>query len=148
MDSSSANAIVSARQALLAELLQITSLERGTLAEEFRTGPNPNGKGVVRRGPYFKHQCWEDGKNRSSRVPPQQVDELRQDLANGQRFDQITEQLAALAITQSRNSRAAGQVDSEEKASKKNSRRTASKSASRKPKRSSPSSKSTSRRKA
>ena len=49
------------RKEILAELNDITTMERGTLAEEYRERPALGGQGTVRLCPYFKHQCWEDG---------------------------------------------------------------------------------------
>ena len=86
------------RETILAQLAQCDSIERGTLMEEYREGSSPEGSGTVRRGPYFKHQCWENGKNRSVRVPAQQVVRLREDIENAGRFDQLTAQLAQLAV--------------------------------------------------
>jgi hypothetical protein len=129
------------RQHLLDQLAAITTMQRGTLAEEFREHPSPDGKDTVRLGPYFKHQCWEDGRNLSRRIPAHQVPALREDLANGARFNQITEQLARLNIEHTRALRAAEEsatsTDAEESAAKKNSRRSASPSATRRPRASS-----------
>ena len=57
------------RNELLAQLAAITSMERGALSEEYREVPAADGRGTLRLGPYFKHQCWEEGRNRSARVP-------------------------------------------------------------------------------
>jgi hypothetical protein len=136
------------RQATLAELAALTTLERGTLTEEYREPPSPDGHGTVRRGPYFKHQCWENGRNRSVRVPSEQVAQLRQDIENGQRFDVLTEHLAHLAIEQGRAQRAAhGATAATDITAKKNSRRSASRKDTAKPKPSSRRSAKRSRRK-
>lgn len=116
------------RQAALGKLADITAIERGTLTEEYRERPAPDGKGTVRHGPYFKHQCWENGKNRSVRVPSGQVAQVREHLENGHRFDELTAHLAQLAIEESRTRRAdpsAASV-SADIASKKNSARNVS----------------------
>jgi hypothetical protein len=126
------------RQLLIDQLSAITTMQRGTLAEEFREHPSPDGKGTVRLGPYFKHQCWEDGRNLSRRIPADQLPALREDLANGRHFDQIAEQLARLNIEHTRALRTAEasvtSPDSEKSAAKKNSRRSVSPSSTRKPK--------------
>lgn len=117
------------RRALLAQLAQLSCIERGTLQEEYREQISGEGSERVRRGPYFKHQCWENGRNRSTRVPPEQVAQVREDLENGQRFDQLTSELATLAIEKSRARRASLSADptAEEMIGKKNSRSNASK---------------------
>jgi len=136
------------RQATLAELASLNTIERGTLTEEYREQPSPDGHGTIRRGPYFKHQCWENGRNRSVRVPPEEVAQLRQDIENGRRFDVLTEHLASLAIEQGRARRAThGATTAKDLAAKKNSRRSASMKDTAKPKPSSRRSAKSSRRK-
>jgi hypothetical protein len=131
----------SSRQALLAEFSCITTMQRGTLAEEHRQRPAPDGKGTLRLGPYFKHQSWEGGRNVSRRVPADEVAQLREDLANGQRFDALADELAAVNIAHTRALRA-GQHDEaahqQSGASKKNSGRSALKKGTVKVKASSP----------
>jgi hypothetical protein len=95
------------RPALLDELASLTSIERGSRVEEFRQRAAPDGSDPIIRGPYFKYQVWAEGKNQSSRVPAHEVDALRQDLENGKRFAEVTEELADLAIAQSRELRKA-----------------------------------------
>ena len=125
MDTTDPNII---RQDTLKKLASITAIERGTLAEEYRERPAPDGNGTVQLGPYFKHQCWENGKNRSVRVPSGQVVQVREHLENGHRFDELTATLEQLAIEEGRSQRATlsniPAVDSE---SKKNSTRNVSK---------------------
>lgn len=136
------------RQATLAELAALATIERGTLTEEYRQPPAPDGHGTVRRGPYCKHQCWENGRNRSVRGPSEEVAQLRQDIENGRRFDVLTEHLASLAIAQGRAQRAArGAAVATPLAAKKNSRRSASRKDTAKPRPSSRRSAKRSRRK-
>jgi alpha-ketoglutarate-dependent taurine dioxygenase len=86
------------RQSLVEQIAAITTMQPGTLAEEYREHPSPDGKSVVRRGPYFKHQCWHDGRNLSRRVPVIQAAQLRQDIDNAKLFGQLTAQLGQLNI--------------------------------------------------
>jgi hypothetical protein len=95
------------RQALLDELASLTTIERGTLFEEYRQRAAAAGSSPIQLGPYFKHQSWVAGKNHSSRVAPHEVEALRLDLEHGKRFAQITAELADLAIAQSRENRKA-----------------------------------------
>ena len=118
----------STRTALLAQLGSLTAMARGTLAEEVRERTAPDGSGSIRLGPYFKHQVWADGRNQSARVPAPCVDQLREHLQNGERFDQLTDQLAALAIDEGRAQRAAlapKPVDPARASAKKNSKKNA-----------------------
>lgn len=121
------------RQAALAKLAAITAIERGTLTEEYRERPAPDGNGTVRRGPYFKHQCWENGKNRSVRIPSGQVAQVREHIENGHRFDELTATLEQLAIADGRGQRVALSdiPDSADIESKKYSTRNVSKKSTR-----------------
>lgn len=121
-----------ARAALLEQMAQLTSMERGTLSEEYRERPDGAG-GTVRLGPYFKCQVWEAGVNRSRRVPAEEVPALREDLENHRRFTALAGAFVESAVqeTRSRRGRIAAGADPE---AKKNFRRTARTKASAKPK--------------
>jgi len=121
MDHSSSSQ--SQREALLAQLASIFTIERGSLFEEYREVPKPGGNGTLRKGPYFKHQCWEDKKNRSKRIPANEIPFLREDLENGKHFELIIEELTELNIANARERRnSIKQSDSNsESDSKKNS---------------------------
>jgi hypothetical protein len=124
------------RDDILAKLSAISTMDRGTLAEEYREAPNPNGHGTIKHGPYFKHQCWEDKKNRSKRVNPNEASLLREDLENGQLFNRLIEQLAELNIANARERRKRLNDDGTKEVSdaKKNSSAKSSKKDTRKPK--------------
>jgi hypothetical protein len=85
-------------QAILRELAQIQSLDRGSL-HVIRQGPS---------GPYYNHQCYEDGKKVTRYVPAEQVPDLKTALANYQRFQELVQQYAQLLVDQTRADRAAG----------------------------------------
>jgi hypothetical protein len=115
--------IDSLRKAALEELASLTTIEFGTLSEVYRNRPSPDGSEPVKLGPYTKHQCWENGKNRSTYIQAGHVDSLRQDLENGIRFQQITAQLANDAIQRSREQRlCSAQPDTAPTAEKKTSK--------------------------
>jgi hypothetical protein len=120
------------RSALLQQMAQLSSMERGTLSEEYRERPDGAG-GTVRLGPYFKHQVWEAGANQSRRVPAEEVPALREDLANHQRFTALADALVEQTVQETRARRAAARPGADPEA-KKNSRRTARTKASAKPK--------------
>jgi mannitol-1-phosphate/altronate dehydrogenase len=125
------------RKALLSELASITTMARGTLAEEFREKPAGDGSCTVRLGPYFKHQVWEEGRNRSTRVPAVCVDQLREQMQNAKRFDALTQQLAALATEEGAAQRAAlisTGANQHTADAKKNSRKNACRKDTRRPK--------------
>jgi hypothetical protein len=121
-------------QAILGEMATLTSMERGSLNEEYRSGSRADGGDPVRLGPYYKHQAWEGGRNVSRRVPPEQVPALKDDLANYERFTELATAFAekAIALTRQRRGRITGQEDSS--AAKKNSAKKRGANAIRKPK--------------
>jgi len=112
------------RQSLVDQIAAITTMQPGTLAEEYREHPDTDGKGGVRRGPYFKYQCWHDGRNLSRRVPATEAAQLREDVDNAKLFGQLTAQLAQLNIQHTLALRAAeSSTVTEARESKKNSTR-------------------------
>ena len=90
--------VEAARQSLVDQIAAISTMQPGTLAEEWRERPNPEGIGVLRLGPYYKHQVWKDGRNVSRRVPAAEAALLREDIDNAKRFEQLTQELAHLNI--------------------------------------------------
>jgi len=74
-------------QDLISQIAGITHIECGTLTEECRERTNPEGGPPLKTGPYYKHQCWENKRNRSCRIPPEEVSLLREHLEGGQHFD-------------------------------------------------------------
>lgn len=134
----SSRSVEQERHDLVAQIAAITTMQAGTLAEEYRERPAPDGKGVVRRGPYFKHQCWKDGRNVSRRVPAEEAALLRQDIENAKRFGQLTAQLAQLNIEHTLALRAAAASEAASPAAapdaKKNSTHKRARKGSRKPK--------------
>lgn len=126
------------RQDLLDQIASITTMQSGTLAEEWRERPSPDGESTVRLGPYFKHQAWQDGRNVSRRVPAAEAAQLREDIDNAKRFEQLTSELAHINIEHTMELRASQTDAPRNPEIKKNSKPKSSKNASRKPKPSSP----------
>jgi hypothetical protein len=126
------------RQDLLDQIASITTMQAGTLAEEWRERPGPDGETTVRLGPYYKHQVWQDGRNVSRRIPAAEAFQLREDIDNARRFGQLTSELARINIEHTMELRAS-QTDAPRNSEvKKNSKPKPAKNASRKPKPSSP----------
>jgi hypothetical protein len=85
-------------QSILNDLGQIQRLDRGTLSV-IRQGP---------QGPYYNHQCYENGRNVSRYVPGEQVAELQRAIEAYHRFQQLVEQYVQLMVEKTRAERAAG----------------------------------------
>jgi len=81
---------------ILAQIAQIRLMERGKLSAYFfseRSGES---------GPYYKLQCWENGKNCTRYIPPEQVSLLREALAGQDQFQELAQQYAQLVIAETR----------------------------------------------
>jgi hypothetical protein len=68
---------------------QIQRMERGSLQAETRPSLRHPGQ---ERGPYFKHQTWEDGQNVTRRIPAEQADALAQAIEGRKAFEQLAQQ--------------------------------------------------------
>lgn len=107
------------RKALLDQIASITTMQPGTLAEEWRERPDPDAGGTRRVGPYYKHQVWRDGRNISRRVPAAEAPQLREDIDNAKRYEELTDELARINIESTLQMRAAKNGSGESAESKK-----------------------------
>ena len=85
-------------ESILREIAAIQSLDRGTLSV-IRQGPE---------GPYYNHQCYEEGRNVSRYVPAEQVPQLKEAIDAFHRFQQLMEQYVGLLVQRTRAARQAG----------------------------------------
>jgi hypothetical protein len=85
-------------QSLLDDIAQIQRLDRGTVSV-LRQGP---------QGPYYNHQCYEDGRNVSRYVPPEQVPELKAAIDGYRQVQEWMAQYVQLMVEKTRAERAAG----------------------------------------
>jgi len=88
----------SSPQSLLHDIAQIQQMERGTLSV-MRQGPD---------GPYYNHQCYEEGRNVSRYVPSSQVGEIKEAIEGYHRFQALAQQYAQLVVEKTRAQREAG----------------------------------------
>jgi hypothetical protein len=84
-------------QSLLQEIAQIQHLDRGTVSV-LRQGP---------QGPYYNHQCYENGRNVSRYVPPEQVPDLQAAIGGYHRVQELVAQYVQLLVEKTRAERAA-----------------------------------------
>jgi hypothetical protein len=77
------------RQEILQEMNAITRMERGKLCSQ---SPGP---GVA---PFYKLQCWRNGKNHTRYVPQEEVPDLQEALAGHQRFQALAEEFVELTV--------------------------------------------------
>ena len=85
-------------QSVLNDIAQIQHMERGTL-NVIRQGP---------AGPYYNHQCYEEGKNVSRYVPSEQVSQIKEAIDGYHRFQELVQQYAQLVVEKTRAQREAG----------------------------------------
>jgi len=85
-------------QTILDQIARIQRMDRGTLSI-IRQGP---------QGPYYNHQCYEQGKNVSRYVPAGQVAQLQAALEGYHQFQQLAGQYVELVVQKTRAERAAG----------------------------------------
>jgi len=78
----------SERESLLRQMGEIDAMCRGRLTEEYRER-HENGESV-RLGPYYKHQVWEDGHNKSRRVKADEVEHLRKGIEGMDKFKELS----------------------------------------------------------
>ena len=87
------------RQQILQQMEQIDRMERGSLQAETRPSQrDPNQE----RGPYFKHQIWEDGQNKTRRIPPDKADALTQAIEGRKEFEKLAEQFVDATVSMTR----------------------------------------------
>jgi len=86
----------STKSQILSQIGQIQLMERGKLSPY--TFPERSSES----GPYYKLQCWENGKNCTRYIPSEQVPLVEEALAGQARFEELTRQYADLVIAETR----------------------------------------------
>jgi hypothetical protein len=116
------------REDVLQQIQAIDRLRRGTLSEQFFV-KKTQGR-TSRQGPYYVLQCYLKGCKCSERIPTDQAQQVKSDVANYQRFQALAEQFVHITeqITRLEN----GHTD----AKKNSSRRKSPTNSSEKPERS------------
>src|SRR5216684_6436493 len=85
-------------ESILQQITQIQRMDRGTVSI-LRQGP---------QGPYYNHQCYEDGRNVSRYVPPEQVPDLKEAIGGHHRVQELMAQYVQLMVDKTRAEREAG----------------------------------------
>jgi hypothetical protein len=91
------------RADLLQQMGEIDTMHRGCLSEEYRE--RHEGGELVRLGPYYKYQIWEDGRNKSRRVKAGEVETLREGISGMDKFKELASDYidATVALTEQRH---------------------------------------------
>lgn len=88
------NPLAHKRQQILQQMEQIQRMERGSL--QALRHPDQD------RGPYFKHQVWENGQNLTRRIPPDRADALTQAIEGRKEFEKLAEQFIDATVFMTR----------------------------------------------
>lgn len=83
------------RDAILLEMQAIRQMVRGHISQQTLTRTGPDGS-IQRRGPYFLFQRWLDGKNRSERIPKEDLPPLQRAVEGYQQFIKLADEFAEL----------------------------------------------------
>ena len=70
-------------------MASITSMERGKLCPMSSSSAS---------SAYFRLQCWQDGRNCTRYVPAQEVESVRQALANHERFQTLAKEFVDITV--------------------------------------------------
>lgn len=82
------NPLLHKRAQILQQMDRIQRMERGSLQAEKRPSVRHPQEG---RGPYYKHQVWENGQNLTRRVPADQADALAQAIDGRKEFERLAQ---------------------------------------------------------
>jgi len=96
------------RQRLAEQMLAIRAVQPGKISEQFLKVPHKGKSEPVKRGPYYVLTWWENGRTRSRRIKPEDLERTREEVANYarlkalcQEFEQITQALGEAERRQS-----------------------------------------------
>ncbi len=78
------------REQILEQIQAIDRLRRGSLSEQFFTRKVQGQE--LRQGPYFVLQCSLKGCKCSERIPADQAEQTKMEVANYQRFQELAEE--------------------------------------------------------
>ena len=89
------------KQQLLQHIADISVMARGKLSAYSFKGRSAD------CGPYYKLQHWQNGKNITRYISPEELPAVKEGLAGYAKYNQLTEQYAQLVINETRQNIAA-----------------------------------------
>jgi len=93
------NPLAHKRQQILQQMERIQRMEHGSLRGDTRPSLRHPGQA---RGPYFKHQVWENGQNVTRSVPADKADALAQAITGRKEFETLAEQFIETTVLMTR----------------------------------------------
>jgi transposase len=86
------------REHILEQIRNIRTMRRGTINEQYLKVPRKD-KEPLLRGPYYVLSWNEDGKTRSLRLKPEDLDQTRQDIAAYKNFQKLAKEFVEVTET-------------------------------------------------
>lgn len=77
---------------IIEQLASIGSARRGQISEQYYKRKAADGS-ERRTGPYYVWQRWVNGRKHSVRVPPEEIEQVQADLAQGRKMQALMEKL-------------------------------------------------------
>src|SRR5438034_5507462 len=93
------NPLLHKRQQIPQQMDQTKRMQHGSLQAETRPSARHPNQG---RGPYFKHQVWENGQNLTRRIPPDKADALAQAIEGRKEFERLAERFIDATVIMTR----------------------------------------------
>ena len=90
-----ATTLAERKAATLEQLMAMEGARRGQLSAQYYTRTGADGR-TVRQGPYYVWQRYVNGQKRSVRVPGQEIDRVRAELARGREVQALLDELWTL----------------------------------------------------
>jgi hypothetical protein len=84
------------RESILREMAGLRSMEPAALSEQMLKVPHKGKKSPALRGPYYVLSRWENGKTSSRRVKKAELEQVKIDVANYQRFVTLCDEFVDL----------------------------------------------------
>lgn len=83
------------KAAVLQQLMAMDGARRGQLSEQYYSRQSADGR-TVRQGPYYVWQRYVNGKKRSVRIPPEQIQRVEQEIQRGRQVQELLDELWAV----------------------------------------------------
>src|SRR5437879_8350490 len=93
------NSLAHKRQQILQQMELVQRMAYGSLQSEIRPSKREPRQD---RGPYYKHQVWENGENVTRRIPAEQADALAEAIDGRKRFEKLAEEFIDTTVALTR----------------------------------------------
>ncbi len=101
------------QEAIIEEMGQIGVMRRGSISEQHYPARHARKGGKGASGPYFIWQGYDDGKHFSQRVPAVQVEQMKEEVEQRRRFEQLCAEYVRLGEVLAERKRQKGAASGE-----------------------------------